>query len=71
MAPFGGDTAIIRVLTNDPNELEIVQFGATLTPGQLSEAERIAFHLGHENATAIQEAISLLVLAIAASHHSH
>jgi hypothetical protein len=60
MSPVGGDTPIVPVLGNDTNELEIVQFGATLPPGQLSDAEKLAFRLDPAGTAAIRESISEL-----------
>jgi hypothetical protein len=42
--PYGA--AIIPVLGSDPHESEIVQFGQTLSPEQLSKSEELALQLG-------------------------
>jgi hypothetical protein len=60
LAPVGANGAHIPALGTDPNELEIVQFGATLTPGQLFDAERLAIHLDGRDAAAIRESMAQL-----------
>jgi hypothetical protein len=57
MSPVGGDTPIVPVLGNDTNELEIVQFGAALSPYMLSDAEKLAIRLDPGGAGAIRQTL--------------
>jgi hypothetical protein len=56
VTPFGGGAGMV-VLGDDPDEFEIVQFGAHLTEGQLAEAEKLALRLVGPHAIAENGAI--------------
>jgi hypothetical protein len=62
MTPVGGSGAVMPALGDDPNELEIVQFGAKLTPTQLSRAEELAFRLAPGHSADIAATIKELQL---------
>jgi hypothetical protein len=69
MRPFGEGVAKVPVLSPDPNEFEIVHFGATLSTSELSNAERLASHLDENDAAAIRDTMQQLRHWIARYSH--